>query len=93
MCREGLFLRCHCVVIPALAGMAYSNHWIPAFAGMTTRRKQLDRHPDSPFAMFDTFLTSAPSVIPAQAGIQWFIQDIPARAGMTTKGSTQHATQ
>ena len=27
------------VVIPAYTGMNYINHWIPAFAGMTTRAK------------------------------------------------------
>ena len=35
-------------------------------------------YPDSPFAMPDKCLTSAPFVIPAKAGIQWFILSIPA---------------
>ena len=50
--------------------------WIPAFAGMTTKKARAGCHPDSPF------------VIPAQAGIQWFRPDIPAclQAGMTIQG-------
>ena len=37
----------------------------------------MDCHSDSPFAMPDKFLTSAPVVIPAQAGIQWLIHLFP----------------
>ena len=35
MFREASASSSSFIVIPALAGMAYSNHWIPAFAGMT----------------------------------------------------------
>ena len=85
MFREAPVSSLSFIVIPALAGMAYSNHWIPAFAGMTTRREKVGCYPDSPFAMPDKFLTSAPFVIPAQAGIQWFRPSIPAHAGMTAE--------
>ena len=43
--------------------------WIPAFAGMTTKRKQAACHPDSPFAMPDKCLNAAPAVMPEKAGI------------------------
>ena len=46
--------------------------WIPAFSGMTKKRKQVGCHPDNPFAIPDIYLAPAPAVIPAQAGIQWF---------------------
>ena len=41
MVNELRFLPAHCnapfIVIPAHAGMDSLNHWIPAFAGMTTK--------------------------------------------------------
>ena len=40
--------------------------WIPAFAGMTTRREQVGCHLDSPSAMPTECLTVAPSVIYGQ---------------------------
>ena len=41
LCQSGMT---HWVVIPAFAGIYYINHWIPAFAGMTARRKSRIRH-------------------------------------------------
>ena len=41
--------------------------WIPACAGMTTKREQVGCQPDRPFAMPDKCLTATPFVIPVKA--------------------------
>ena len=51
------------------AGMNYINHWIPACAGMTTKREKVDCQPDNPSAIPDRCLTSAPAVIYGQEAL------------------------
>ena len=51
------------------AGMAFINHWIPACAGMTTKREKVDCQPDNPFAIPDRCLTSAPAFIYGQEAL------------------------
>ena len=50
--------------------MAYINHWIPAFAGMTTGVGMGLSPFRYPFAIPDKIADAAPTVIPAKAGIQ-----------------------
>ncbi len=70
-------------------GRMHQQHWIPAFAGMTSKSATtLDRHGPTALAMMDRRPQAGESVaFPARSAIRSERHWIPAFAGMTSKSA------